>query len=98
MIHLPDPNQPASLKQVEFNTISSSFGALSERAANLHRCAHSPSAESGNRNIRRRYLYRSTQYYGASPHLREENFPENNTTAGLAEGLAEAHKAYGVPK
>ena len=97
-MHAPGNGERSSLKQVEFNTISSSFGTLSERAANLHRCAHSPSAESGNRNIRRRYLYRSTQYYGTSPHLREENFPENNTTAGLAEGLAEAHKAYGVPK
>ena len=28
-----------SLKQVEFNTISSSFGCLSQRAAAMHRCA-----------------------------------------------------------
>ena len=38
MVHLPDPNGPASLKQVEFNTISSSFGALSQQVAGLHRC------------------------------------------------------------
>ena len=37
MVHLPDANAPASLKQVEFNTISSSFGTLSERVAALHR-------------------------------------------------------------
>jgi len=30
-----------SLKQVEFNTISSSFGALSECAAAMHRCVRS---------------------------------------------------------
>ncbi|KAL6300699.1 hypothetical protein BKA93DRAFT_800833 [Sparassis latifolia] len=29
-----------------------------------------------------------------SPHLKEENFPPNYTIAGLAEGLAEAHKVY----
>jgi glutathione synthase len=29
--------------------------------------------------------------------LKIENFPSNDTTAGLAEGLAEAHKVYGVP-
>lgn len=81
MIHLPDPHQPASLKQVEFNTISSSFGTLSERVAGLHR-----------------HLLKSTGYYGASGHLKEENLPENHTTAGLAEGLAAAHQAYGVPR
>ncbi|PSR73740.1 hypothetical protein PHLCEN_2v10430 [Hermanssonia centrifuga] len=41
MVHLPDPSGPASLKQVEFNTISSSFGTLSERASALHRYLHS---------------------------------------------------------
>ncbi|KZT69583.1 glutathione synthase [Daedalea quercina L-15889] len=80
LVHAPGGGEPASLKQVEFNTISSSFGALSECSASLHR-----------------YLYKSTQYYAVSPHLKEVNFPVNNTTAGLAEGLAEAHKAYGVP-
>ncbi|KAH9831388.1 uncharacterized protein C8Q71DRAFT_301509 [Rhodofomes roseus] len=80
LAHAPGNGEPTSLKQVEFNTISSSFGALSERSANLHR-----------------YLFKSTQYYEVSSHLREENFPSNNTVAGLAEGLAEAHKAYGVP-
>jgi len=79
-LHAPDNGEPISLKQVEFNTISSSFGTLSQRSSELHR-----------------YLYKSTQYYGSSPHLRAESFPPNHTAAGLAEGLAEAHKAYGVP-
>lgn len=70
-----------SLKQVEFNTISSSFGPLSERTAAMHR-----------------YLQALTGYFDVSPHLNSENYPPNNTTAGLAEGLAEAHKAYGLPK
>ncbi|KAH9919289.1 glutathione synthase [Fomitopsis serialis] len=80
LVHAPDSGEPTSLRQVEFNTISSSFGTLSERSANLHK-----------------YLYKSTQYYGVSPYLQEERFPTNNTTAGLAEGLSDAHKAYGVP-
>ncbi|GJE92569.1 glutathione synthetase [Phanerochaete sordida] len=79
MVHLPDSKGPASLKQVEFNTISSSFGTLSQRVAALHR-----------------YLFKSTGYYGSSASLKEENFPANETTAGLAEGLAAAHAAYGV--
>lgn len=37
LLHAPDPATPTTLKQVEFNTISSSFGTLSERAAGLHR-------------------------------------------------------------
>ena len=81
MIHLPDAGKPASLKQVEFNTISSSFGTLSERVSGLHK-----------------YLLKSTGYYGSSPYLTAENLPENHTTAGLAGGLAAAHKAYGVPR
>ncbi|EGO23546.1 hypothetical protein SERLADRAFT_408898 [Serpula lacrymans var. lacrymans S7.9] len=79
LLHAPDEAAP-SLKQVEFNTISSSFGPLSERAAALHR-----------------YLHAATGYYGLSPHLTPDNFPPNTTTAGLAQGLAEAHNAYAVP-
>ena len=40
LVHAPADGKTSSLKQVEFNTISSSFGTLSERSANLHRCAH----------------------------------------------------------
>ncbi|KIP02986.1 hypothetical protein PHLGIDRAFT_78321 [Phlebiopsis gigantea 11061_1 CR5-6] len=79
MVHSPEDGE-ASLRQVEFNTISSSFGTLSERVAALHR-----------------YLCKSTGFYGSSSYLRDENFPANETTAGLAEGLATAHKAYQDP-
>ncbi|KAG5641608.1 hypothetical protein DXG03_004645 [Asterophora parasitica] len=75
LLHAP-PDQAPTLKQVEFNTISVSFGALSERTAGLHR-----------------YLQAATQYYNSSPHIRPENFPANDTVAGLVEGLAAAHKA-----
>ncbi|TDL19686.1 glutathione synthase [Rickenella mellea] len=36
LLHASDESQPMLLKQVEFNTISSSFGALSERVSALH--------------------------------------------------------------
>ncbi|KAI6140616.1 glutathione synthase [Pisolithus tinctorius] len=80
LLHTGGEDGTISLKQVEFNTISSSFGPLSERAAAMHR-----------------YLHALTNYYGVLPWLKSENFPLNDTTARLAEGLAEAHKAYGVP-
>ncbi|EPQ54873.1 glutathione synthase [Gloeophyllum trabeum ATCC 11539] len=81
LLHSPSADEPVSLKQVEFNTISSSFGPLSQQTAALHR-----------------YLYNSTRYYDTSPQLRPENFPPNTTLSGLASGLAEGHKAYGVPE
>lgn len=69
-----------SLKQVEFNTISSSFGTLSERVAALHR-----------------HLYAATDYFKKSPYLHPGNFPANETTSRLVEGLAASHHTYGVP-
>jgi len=45
-----------------------------------------------------RCLYALTDYYHISPHFKPENFPSNDTISGLANGLAEAHGAYGVPK
>ncbi|KAI5995188.1 glutathione synthase [Pisolithus albus] len=80
LLHTGEGDGRISLKQVEFNTISSSFGPLSERTAAMHR-----------------YLHALTNYFGVSPYFKSENFPPNDTTARLAEGLAEAHKAYGVP-
>ncbi|KAK7019880.1 glutathione synthetase [Favolaschia claudopus] len=79
LLHAGLNDEPPTLKQVEFNTISSSFGALSERTAALHR-----------------YLYATTTYYNAYPAMKPEDFPANNTTAGLVEGLAAAHSAYNV--
>ncbi|KIK13691.1 hypothetical protein PISMIDRAFT_688194 [Pisolithus microcarpus 441] len=80
LLHTGEGDGRISLKQVEFNTISSSFGPLSEKTAAMHR-----------------YLNALTNYFGVSPYFKSENFPPNDTTARLAEGLAEAHKAYGVP-
>ncbi|KAF8877154.1 hypothetical protein CPB84DRAFT_1838626 [Gymnopilus junonius] len=79
LLHAP-PNETLSIKQVEFNTISVSFGCLSQKISELHR-----------------YLSAATNYYMTSPYLTRDNFPPNETISGLANGLAEAHKAYNVP-
>lgn len=44
-----------------------------------------------------RHLLAKTEYYNSSDILQPENMPRNDTIAGLAEGLATAHKAYGSP-
>ncbi|KAJ7201653.1 glutathione synthase [Mycena pura] len=79
LLHAGAGGESVSLKQVEFNTISSSFGPLSQRTAVLHR-----------------YLYATTSYYNAFPSMKAGDFPANDTTAGLVEGLAAAHAAYGA--
>ncbi|EJC98377.1 uncharacterized protein FOMMEDRAFT_161744 [Fomitiporia mediterranea MF3/22] len=72
LLHAPeDLDEPLSLKHVEFNAISSSFGVLSDRAS-------------------------ATVYFNVSPYLQAENFPWNNATSVVAEGLDAAHKLYGV--
>ncbi|KAJ7704289.1 glutathione synthase [Mycena rosella] len=77
LLHAGLNGEPLSLKQVEFNTISSSFGTLSQHTAALHR-----------------YLYATTSYYNVHPDMKPDDFPPNDTTAGLVEGLAAAHAAY----
>ncbi|CDZ97440.1 Glutathione synthetase [Phaffia rhodozyma] len=78
---LSKKNEPLSMKQVEFNTISSSFGSLSEKVGGLHR-----------------YLTLQTGYLNASPCLQIKNLPANSPIHGLANGLAEAHKAFNIPE
>ncbi|KPV72466.1 uncharacterized protein RHOBADRAFT_18343 [Rhodotorula graminis WP1] len=80
LVHAPQGTAPSehTIKQVEFNTISSSFGALSTRVGDLHR-----------------YLLASGAY-PPHPSLTTSALPTNSALAGLAGGLAAAHKAYGV--
>jgi len=97
LLHSPS-NEPLSIKQVEFNTISVSFGSLSQRTAELHRSAavqHVTLSFCSSFSFLR-YLLEATQYYNSSHYLRPENFPANSSIAGLAEGLAKAHEAYNV--
>ncbi|KAK0549119.1 Glutathione synthetase [Tilletia horrida] len=91
LLHAPDddPDQAESsvgsrrnleLKQVEFNTISASFGSLSSRVSELHRHTHTA----------------TTAFWGAADELRsaERTLPSNKALQTLAGGLAAAHRAY----
>lgn len=42
------------------------------------------------------HLLAATGYFNSSPLLKAPSLPPNETIAGLASGLVEAHKAYGV--
>ncbi|KAJ5495406.1 hypothetical protein N7539_000522 [Penicillium diatomitis] len=78
-------NQAPSLKQVEFNTISSSFGGLSALVRQLH--TELLSSPPGN-----------PISYPPHPLLESGVPPENTSVETLAGGLAAAHKAYGSAK
>lgn len=66
------------IKQVEFNTIASSFGGLSEKVCNLHRY------------LARTNVYADIlgERFGAN------NLPLNEPILSVADGLAQSHKAY----
>ncbi|KAF2457159.1 glutathione synthetase large chain [Lineolata rhizophorae] len=84
MVHM-DParsNKQPEIKQVEFNTIASSFGGLSSKVSSLHKYLLSTEA----------YPHSSSQIINAA------NLPENRSIEGLATGLAKAHQAYGTSK
>ncbi|KAL7419828.1 Glutathione synthetase [Cryptotrichosporon argae] len=70
------------VKQVEFNTIAASFGALSQRAGEMHRYL----------------LQTTGRYFEASPHLTADNLPKNKSLEHIAAGLADGHRAYGNTK
>ncbi|KAF8476022.1 hypothetical protein BDZ91DRAFT_710779, partial [Kalaharituber pfeilii] len=70
-------NAELAVHQVEFNTISSSFGGLATRVSQLHK-----------------HLLRIGAYPD-SPIITPSSLPDNPAMTDLADGLAEAHKAYG---
>jgi glutathione synthase len=81
MVHLDPENKTAKpgIKQVEFNTIASSFGGLSSKVSALHQHlqginAYPPSLAST---------------------IKSESLPQSRSVPSLAAGLAAAHKAYG---
>lgn len=81
MVHV---NQTASdptptVKQVEFNTIASSFGGLSSQVSAMHKYLLSINA-----------YPEST-----SSILKDSSMPQSSSVHGLALGLARAHDAYG---
>ena len=84
MVH-QDPsesNAAPSLKQVEFNTIASSFGGLSSQVSALHRYLLALDA------------YPSS----TSSIIKAEALQQSKSASLLAKGLSAAHKAYGPPR
>ncbi|PYI13077.1 putative glutathione synthetase [Aspergillus violaceofuscus CBS 115571] len=85
MAHTPSDASSPSLKQVEFNTISSSFGGLSSLVTSLHtELLNSPPGH--------------PIAYPSHPLLNNNWPPENPAVETLAAGLAAAHVAYGPSK
>jgi glutathione synthase len=79
MVHVdPSESQPC-IKQVEFNTIASSFGGLSSKVSSLHKHLLSIGA----------YPESSSNIINA------QSLPPSTSVPGLALGMAKAHKAYG---
>jgi glutathione synthetase len=84
MVH-KDPSQsdPApGLKQVEFNTIASSFGGLSSQVSSLHKYLLTIDA------------YPSS----TASLIKADALRQSKSASSLAKGLAAAHKAYGPSK
>jgi glutathione synthetase len=84
MIHKdPAQSDPApGLKQVEFNTIASSFGGLSSQVSALHKYLLAVNA------------YPST----TASLIKAKALQQSKSASSLAKGLAVAHKAYGASK
>ncbi|KAI4199125.1 MAG: hypothetical protein LQ350_004815 [Teloschistes chrysophthalmus] len=84
MVH-EEPNDSGAgptIKQVEFNTIASSFGGLSTKVSELHSYLHSIDA------------YPASSTFTIKP----SSLPANSSIISLSAGLASAHTAYGPPK
>jgi glutathione synthase len=84
MLHTdPESSNAAtpSIKQVEFNTIASSFGGLSSKVSRLHK------------HLLRSNVYDTT----SRSWIKEQNLPQSESVPALAAGMADAHEAYGPP-
>ncbi|RWA13833.1 hypothetical protein EKO27_g1267 [Xylaria grammica] len=80
MVHQDANGSEPQIKQVEFNTIASSFGGLSSQTSQLHKYLSSTEYPLLEKPIPRDTL----------------NLPPNNSTAGLASGIEEAFVSYGA--
>ena len=98
MVH-QDPSDSKSrpkIKQVEFNTIASSFGGLAAKVSYLHKYVSSANRISLLNCIR--HLLKINAFPPSTHHLINPiSLPDNRSNQLLAQGLATAHKAYGKP-
>ena len=99
MVH-KDPSDPVArpqIKQVEFNTIASSFGGLAAKVSGLHKYDLAswdvllPDTEF-------RHLLQISAYPPESSCLTHDSLPDNPSIRSISSGLAAAHKAYGPSK
>ncbi|KAI0905038.1 hypothetical protein F4823DRAFT_612750 [Ustulina deusta] len=80
MVHQDASGSGPQIKQVEFNTIASSFGGLSSQTSQLHKYLSSTEYPLIEKAIPRDTL----------------DLPPNNSAAGLASGIREAFISYGA--
>ncbi|GAM86783.1 hypothetical protein ANO11243_048030 [Dothideomycetidae sp. 11243] len=82
MVHVDSKaiGSPLSIKQVEFNTIASSFGGLSAQVSAMHNFLQAAAIYPPN----------------AASIIKPEALQQSQSATLLASGLAEAHKAYGA--
>ena len=79
MVHVDSSEPQPCVKQVEYNTIASSFGGLSSKVSGLHRYLRSIDA------------YPES----VSSLVTDPSLPTSTSVPGLALGMAKAHEAYG---
>ncbi|KAL8691118.1 MAG: hypothetical protein Q9218_003592, partial [Villophora microphyllina] len=79
-----DKKAKPTIKQVEFNTIASSFGGLSSKVSDLHDYLNAPLVGAYPRS--------------SSKIIDSFSLPVNPSIVSLSRGLATAHHAYGLPK
>lgn len=92
MLHVPDETSSPAVKQVEFNTISSSFGGLAVRVAQMHReLATFPYP-----NLSAAYPFHPLFNKVPESSIKTEGAPPENTAVStLVAGLKAAHDQYG---
>ncbi len=101
MIHKDPSNLDAraEIKQVEFNTIASSFGGLSAKVSALHKYVLIHVLPSAILIIIFRHLLSIFAYPPTTPPLiLDTSLPPNPSIAEISRGIAIAHKAYGHSK
>lgn len=99
MLHTPE-DSPPSLKQVEFNTISSSFGGLAVKVAKLHtHLATYPSVKRPLAYPAHKLFANADPKVSSSPAITTIGHPPpNDAVITLTASLAAAHEAYGASK
>ncbi|KAH8815626.1 glutathione synthetase-like protein [Xylogone sp. PMI_703] len=78
MVHQGSESATPTIKQVEFNTIASSFGGLSSQTSDLHKYLSN----------------NTYSLLKNGSNVESQDLPENRSTKGLAAGLVSAFDAY----